>query len=99
MQLDVHELPPIRNVGSSRSDDTTIMSRAAAWYTAATALLRGKSRTAGLSELQRVGFSYGEVFCIWNTSRPAEQGEERFSVDWSSDDDSVWYLLACSRPQ
>jgi len=42
---------------------------------------------------RRVGFAYGTL--------PAhgERGEERFSVDWRREDDSVWYdLLAFSRP-
>jgi uncharacterized protein (UPF0548 family) len=40
------------------------------------------------------GFAYGTLH------DHAEQGEERFSVDWSADDDSVWYdILAFSRPQ
>ncbi|MBM3803916.1 MAG: DUF1990 domain-containing protein [Acidimicrobiia bacterium] len=40
------------------------------------------------------GFAYGTL------RDHAEQGEERFSVDWSSEDDSVSYdILAFSRPQ
>jgi uncharacterized protein (UPF0548 family) len=43
--------------------------------------------------VKRFGFAYGTL--------PAhvEQGEERFSVQWRRDDDSVWYdLFAFSRP-
>src|SRR5262249_36633674 len=40
-----------------------------------------------------VGFAYGTL------EDHAEQGEERFSIDWSRDD-SVWYeILAFSRPK
>lgn len=40
------------------------------------------------------GFAYGTL------QDHAEQGEERFSVDWSAQDDSVWYnILAFSRPR
>jgi len=42
---------------------------------------------------RRVGFAYGTL--------PAhgERGEERFSIEWRREDDSVWYdLLAFSRP-
>ena len=40
------------------------------------------------------GFAYGTL------QDHAEQGEERFSVDWSADDDSVCYdILAFSRPR
>ena len=41
----------------------------------------------------RFGFAYGTL------SDHAEQGEERFSVEWRHDDNSVWYdLFAFSRP-
>ena len=44
-------------------------------------------------EERRVGFAYGTL------EDHAEQGEERFSIDWSGDD-SVWYeILAFSRPK
>jgi uncharacterized protein (UPF0548 family) len=42
---------------------------------------------------RRFGFAYGTL--------PAhgERGEERFSIDWLREDDSVWYdLMAFSRP-
>ncbi len=40
------------------------------------------------------GFAYGTL------QDHAEQGEERFSIDWSIEDDSVWYnILAFSRPR
>jgi uncharacterized protein (UPF0548 family) len=44
--------------------------------------------------VMRAGFAYGTL--------PAhlECGEERFSIEWRRDDDTVWYdLLAFSRPQ
>jgi uncharacterized protein (UPF0548 family) len=41
----------------------------------------------------RYGFAYGTL------PGHAERGEERFSVEWRHDDDSVWYdLYAFSRP-
>jgi uncharacterized protein (UPF0548 family) len=44
-------------------------------------------------EERRFGFAYGTL------EDHAEQGEERFSIEWS-DDDSVWYdILAFSRPR
>jgi len=43
--------------------------------------------------IRRFGFAYGTL------SDHAESGEERFSVEWRNEDDSVWYdLLAFSRP-
>jgi uncharacterized protein (UPF0548 family) len=45
-------------------------------------------------EERSYGFGYGTL------QDHAEQGEERFSVAWSADDDSVWYdILAFSRPR
>jgi uncharacterized protein (UPF0548 family) len=42
---------------------------------------------------RRFGFGYGTL------PAHAERGEERFSVEWRSEDDSVWYqLFAFSRP-
>jgi uncharacterized protein (UPF0548 family) len=47
-----------------------------------------------IKEERRFGFAYGTL------RDHAEQGEERFSIDWSADDDSVWYdILAFSRPR
>jgi uncharacterized protein (UPF0548 family) len=44
--------------------------------------------------ISRFGFAYGTLI------DHAESGEERFSVEWHSDDDSVWYdLFAFSRPR
>jgi uncharacterized protein (UPF0548 family) len=44
--------------------------------------------------IQRVGFAYGTL------PGHAERGEERFSVEWCHDDDTVWYdLLAFSLPR
>ena len=44
------------------------------------------------SPVRRVGFAYGTL------PGHAERGEERFSIEWHSDD-TVWYdLLAFSRP-
>lgn len=41
----------------------------------------------------RFGFGYGTL------PNHAERGEERFSVEWHADDDSVWYdVFAFSRP-
>ena len=42
---------------------------------------------------KRFGFAYGTL------PDHAEQGEERFSIEWNPIDDSVWYdILAFSRP-
>ena len=42
---------------------------------------------------ERFGFAYGTL------RDHVESGEERFSVEWNLDDDSVWYdILAFSRP-
>ena len=46
------------------------------------------------SPVKRFGFAYGTL------GEHAESGEERFTVEWSRDDDSVWYdILAFSRPR
>ena len=43
--------------------------------------------------IKRYGFAYGTL------AEHAESGEERFTVEWHEDDDSVWYdILAFSRP-
>ena len=43
---------------------------------------------------RRYGFAYGTL------CEHAEQGEERFTVEWNRDDDTVWYdILAFSRPR
>ncbi len=45
------------------------------------------------SDRRRFGFAYGTL------SDHAERGEERFTVEWDSGDDTVWYeILAFSRP-
>jgi uncharacterized protein (UPF0548 family) len=42
----------------------------------------------------RFGFAYGTL------PDHVERGEERFLIDWSHDDDTVWYdILAFSRPR
>ncbi|MFL5802074.1 MAG: DUF1990 family protein [Roseiflexaceae bacterium] len=44
--------------------------------------------------IQRYGFAYGTL------PGHAERGEERFTVEWRHDDDTVWYdLFAFSRPR
>lgn len=44
--------------------------------------------------IERFGFAYGTL------DGHAECGEERFSVEWHHDDDSVWYdIYAFSRPR
>jgi uncharacterized protein (UPF0548 family) len=43
--------------------------------------------------LARYGFAYGTL------ADHAERGEERFTVEWDRQDDSVWYdILAVSKP-
>lgn len=43
--------------------------------------------------IEKFGFAYGTV------ATHVERGEERFTVEWHHDDDSVWYdILAFSRP-
>jgi uncharacterized protein (UPF0548 family) len=45
------------------------------------------------SPIRRYGFAYGTL------PSHAERGEERFSIEWHSSDDAVWYdVLAFSRP-
>jgi uncharacterized protein (UPF0548 family) len=44
--------------------------------------------------VRRFGFAYGTL------PEHIERGEERFSVEWRREDDSVWYdILAFSRPK
>ena len=46
-----------------------------------------------IEEERRFGFAYGTL------PAHAESGEERFSVEWREEDDSIWYdLLAFSQP-
>lgn len=46
-----------------------------------------------VAPVRRYGFAYGTL------PDHAERGEERFTVEWRREDDSVWYdLLAFSRP-
>src|SRR4029077_17849423 len=43
--------------------------------------------------IRRFGFAYGTL------ADHAESGEERFSIEWRRDDDSVWFdIRAFSRP-
>ena len=45
------------------------------------------------ADVKKFGFAYGTL------PDHAERGEERFSIEWHSNDDSVWYdILAFSRP-
>jgi uncharacterized protein (UPF0548 family) len=47
-----------------------------------------------IGPIKRYGFAYGTLL------DHGESGEERFSVEWQSQDDSVWYdLFAFSRPR
>ena len=44
--------------------------------------------------VQRFGFAYGTL------AEHAESGEERFTVEWDRDENTVWYdILAFSRPR
>jgi len=44
-------------------------------------------------DMKRFGFAYGTL------PDHAETGEERFTIEWHPNDDSVWYdILAFSRP-
>lgn len=44
--------------------------------------------------VRRFGFAYGTL------PDHVEEGEERFSIEWNREDDSVWYdILAFSRPR
>jgi uncharacterized protein (UPF0548 family) len=45
-----------------------------------------------LEEERRFGFAYGTL------QDHAEQGEERFSIDWSEDDSVAYNILAFSKP-
>jgi uncharacterized protein (UPF0548 family) len=43
--------------------------------------------------VKKFGFAYGTL------ASHVERGEERFTIEWHADDDSVWYdILAFSRP-
>lgn len=43
--------------------------------------------------VKKFGFAYGTL------TEHVERGEERFTIEWHADDDSVWYdILAFSRP-
>ena len=45
------------------------------------------------SSIEKFGFAYGTL------KTHVERGEERFTVEWHRDDDSVWYdILAFSQP-
>ena len=47
-----------------------------------------------IEEARRFGFAYGTL------QEHAEQGEEKFSVEWESKDDSVFYdILTFSKPR
>lgn len=47
-----------------------------------------------LREERRFGFAYGTL------KDHAERGEERFLIEWSTEDDAVWYdILAFSKPE
>lgn len=47
-----------------------------------------------IDEPRRFGFAYGTL------PDHVERGEERFMIEWSQEDNSVWYdILAFSRPQ
>ncbi len=44
--------------------------------------------------VRRYGFAYGTL------AEHAERGEERFTIEWHSEDDAVWYdILAYSQPR
>lgn len=44
--------------------------------------------------IERFGFAYGTL------GEHAESGEERFTVEWNRDEDTIWYdILAFSRPR
>jgi uncharacterized protein (UPF0548 family) len=44
--------------------------------------------------IKRFGFAYGTL------AEHAESGEERFTVEWNRENDTVWYdILAFSRPR
>jgi uncharacterized protein (UPF0548 family) len=43
--------------------------------------------------LKKFGFAYGTL------ASHVERGEERFTIEWQKEDDSVWYdILAFSKP-
>jgi uncharacterized protein (UPF0548 family) len=51
-------------------------------------------RVDEIGPVRRTGFAYGTL------ADHAEQGEERFTVEWRQADDSVWYdLRAFSQPR
>ena len=53
-----------------------------------------ETETTAVGAVDRFGFAYGTL------PAHAEQGEERFLVEWQHADDAVWYeILAFSRPR
>lgn len=53
-----------------------------------------ETATTAAGTVERFGFAYGTL------PEHAEQGEERFLVEWRHADDTVWYeILAFSRPR
>jgi len=71
----------------ARDEVIAIVIRAGVWW------LNAARIVYVIDEPRRFGFAYGTL------PGHAERGEERFSVDWLSDD-SVWYdLRAFSRPR
>jgi uncharacterized protein (UPF0548 family) len=64
------------------------------WWTNAARIIYTFDGPAETSGIERFGFAYGTL------DDHVECGEERFSVEWRADDDSVWYeLVAFSRPR
>ncbi len=64
------------------------------WWTNAARIVYAFDGPADSAGIERFGFAYGTL------QDHVECGEERFTVEWRADDDSVWYeLLAFSRPQ
>jgi uncharacterized protein (UPF0548 family) len=64
------------------------------WWTNAARIIYTFDGPAETSRIERFGFAYGTL------DDHVECGEERFSVEWRADDDSVWYeLVAFSRPR
>ena len=64
------------------------------WWTNAARIVYTFDGPAPTSGIERFGFAYGTL------QDHVECGEERFTVEWRADDDSVWYeLLAFSRPR
>jgi uncharacterized protein (UPF0548 family) len=84
------------NAPLAPGQNVAVLARAfgAWWLNAARIVYIIDETTTTSPTMRRFGFAYGTL------AEHVESGEERFSIEWQSNDDSVWYdLLAFSRPR